>query len=81
MAVFCITDFISGIVCGYPADVLHGRYKLINGSVSYLSHVQYSCNDGYEMVGRARLVCDIDERWNGPPPRCDGEPMRLKNLK
>ncbi|XP_026315210.1 CUB and sushi domain-containing protein 3 isoform X2 [Hyposmocoma kahamanoa] len=59
------------IVCGYPADVLHGRYKLINGSVSYLSHVQYSCDDGYEMVGRARLVCDIDERWNGPPPRCD----------
>lgn len=23
------------------------------------------------MVGRARLVCDIDERWNGPPPRCE----------
>ena len=25
-------------------------------------------------VGRARLTCDIDERWNGPPPRC--EPVR-----
>ena len=25
-------------------------------------------------VGRARLTCDIDERWNGPPPRC--EPIR-----
>ena len=24
--------------------------------------------------GRARLTCDIDERWNGPPPRC--EPIR-----
>ncbi|XP_049885104.1 uncharacterized protein LOC126380042 isoform X2 [Pectinophora gossypiella] len=59
------------IVCGYPADIAHGSYKLLNGSVSYLSHVQYSCADGYEMTGRARLVCDIDERWNGPPPRCD----------
>ncbi|KAJ2954068.1 hypothetical protein O0L34_g2282 [Tuta absoluta] len=59
------------IVCGFPAEIPHGSYKLINGSVSYLSHVQYSCADGYEMVGRARLVCDIDERWNGPPPRCD----------
>lgn len=19
------------------------------------------------------LTCDIDERWNGPPPRCDGK--------
>lgn len=26
------------------------------------------------MTGRARLTCDIDERWNGPPPRC--EPVR-----
>ncbi|KAL4717679.1 hypothetical protein ACJJTC_000828 [Scirpophaga incertulas] len=59
------------IECGYPAEIVHGSYELINGSVSYLSHVQYSCNVGHEMVGRARLVCDIDERWNGPPPRCD----------
>jgi len=22
-------------------------------------------------AGRARLTCDIDERWNGPPPRCE----------
>ncbi|XP_075990740.1 uncharacterized protein LOC142986246 isoform X3 [Anticarsia gemmatalis] len=59
------------IECGFPAEIPHGTYELINGSVSYLSHVQYSCKAGYEMVGRSRLVCDIDERWNGPPPRCD----------
>lgn len=23
------------------------------------------------MLGRAMLTCDIDERWNGPPPRCE----------
>lgn len=23
------------------------------------------------IAGRARLTCDIDERWNGPPPRCE----------
>lgn len=59
------------IECGFPAEIAHGSYDLINGSVSYLSHVQYSCDAGYEMVGRARLICDIDERWNGPPPRCE----------
>ena len=23
------------------------------------------------MVGRSELMCDIDEKWNGPPPRCE----------
>ncbi|CAK1553966.1 unnamed protein product [Leptosia nina] len=59
------------IDCGFPAAVAHGSYDLINKSVSYLSQVQYVCEPGYEMVGRSRLVCDIDQRWNGPPPRCD----------
>ena len=25
------------------------------------------------MVGRSELICDVDGRWNGPPPRCEGE--------
>lgn len=30
------------------------------------------------MIGRAMLTCDIDERWNGPPPRC--EPIECDEL-
>lgn len=30
------------------------------------------------MIGRAMLSCDIDERWNGPPPRC--EPIECNEL-
>ncbi|KAJ8924654.1 hypothetical protein NQ315_000805, partial [Exocentrus adspersus] len=59
------------IQCGYPADIANGEYTLVNDSVGYLSRVVYSCDDGYEMIGRAQLACDIDERWNGPPPRCE----------
>ncbi|XP_020284690.1 uncharacterized protein LOC109855186 isoform X2 [Pseudomyrmex gracilis] len=59
------------IECGYPASIKHGGYTLINNTVNYLSQVLYSCEEGYEMTGRARLTCDIDERWNGPPPRCE----------
>ncbi|KAL7307253.1 hypothetical protein TKK_0000450 [Trichogramma kaykai] len=62
------------IECGYPANIKHGGYTLINDTVTYLSQVLYSCEEGFEMTGRARLTCDIDERWNGPPPRC--EPIR-----
>uniref|UniRef100_A0A182Q7A8 Sushi, von Willebrand factor type A, EGF and pentraxin domain-containing protein 1 n=1 Tax=Anopheles farauti TaxID=69004 RepID=A0A182Q7A8_9DIPT len=59
------------IECGLPASIPHGTYDLINGTVGYLSTVMYRCGEGYEMVGRAVLICDIDERWNGPPPRCE----------
>lgn len=59
------------IQCGYPADIANGDYVLVNDSVGYLSRVIYSCDQGFEMIGRAQLACDIDERWNGPPPRCE----------
>lgn len=59
------------IQCGYPANIQNGSYQLVNGSVGYLSHVIYECDPGYEILGRSELICDIDERWNGPPPKCD----------
>lgn len=33
------------------------------------------------MLGRAMLTCDIDERWNGPPPRCESESPLSVNLR
>ncbi|XP_076320035.1 uncharacterized protein LOC143230409 [Tachypleus tridentatus] len=60
--------------CGPPATISHGGYKLVNRTRYYLSGVQYFCDEGYVLVGRGFLVCDVDERWNGPPPRC--EPIR-----
>ncbi|XP_063240825.1 sushi, von Willebrand factor type A, EGF and pentraxin domain-containing protein 1 isoform X2 [Bacillus rossius redtenbacheri] len=69
------------IECGFPAEIPNGFYQLVNGTVGYLSQVVYSCEEGYEMTGRAQLMCDIDERWNGPPPRCQpvecGEPPAI----
>ncbi|KAH8295588.1 hypothetical protein KR018_006710, partial [Drosophila ironensis] len=59
------------IECGLPASIAHGSYNLLNNTVGYLSLVKYACEEGYEMIGRALLTCDFDERWNGPPPRCE----------
>jgi hypothetical protein len=50
---------------------------LTNNTRSYLSGVNYSCKEGFVLVGRGQLVCDVDERWNGPPPRC--EPVLCPN--
>ncbi|XP_018327254.1 uncharacterized protein LOC108738356 [Agrilus planipennis] len=71
------------ISCGYPADIPNGEYVLVNDSVGYLSRVIYRCFEGFQMVGRAQLACDIDEKWNGPPPRCIGivceRPLEIEN--
>lgn len=77
---YLISFFIDylDIECGLPASIVHGSYDLVNGSVGYLSTVIYKCHEGYEMIGRAMLTCDIDERWNGPPPRC--EPIECEEL-
>ncbi|XP_030078880.1 uncharacterized protein LOC111598148 isoform X1 [Drosophila hydei] len=66
------------IECGLPASIAHGSYGLLNGTVGYLSLVKYACDEGYEMIGRALLTCDFDERWNGPPPRCESKSWRAK---
>jgi len=57
--------------CGPPAQVPNGHYTLINGTRGYQSMVRYSCEEGHVMVGRSDLMCDIDQKWNGPPPRCE----------
>lgn len=57
--------------CGMPAPIRHGGYTLLNTTRHYLSVVHYQCEPGFKLIGRPELVCDIDERWNGPPPRCE----------
>ncbi|CAG0879193.1 unnamed protein product [Cyprideis torosa] len=59
------------IECGLPAPIPHGNYELVNGSRTYLNMVVYRCDEGFNLVGRAELTCDVDRRWNGPPPRCE----------
>jgi len=80
MNYYCI--FID-LECGLPAQVPNGQYTLINGTRGYQSTVRYECEEGHVMVGRNDLMCDIDQKWNGPPPRCETlvcpEPPQILN--
>ncbi|XP_065220513.1 uncharacterized protein LOC135845675 isoform X1 [Planococcus citri] len=71
------------VQCGYPAEIPNGDYRLVNGTVNYLSQVVYTCNEGFQLQGRAELTCDLDERWDGPPPKCVAakcpEPAEIEN--
>ena len=46
---------------------------MLNGTRHHKSIVRYQCEENYKLIGRSELECDIDERWNGPPPRCERE--------
>lgn len=58
------------IDCDRPASISYGSFKLINETTTYNSVVKYACNPGYEIKGKNVLKCDMDGRWNGPPPNC-----------
>ena len=65
-----------------PADIVNGRLEFINGTRQFKSIIKYHCNPGYVLVGRNELMCDVDQRWNGPPPRCEpiycDEPQQIR---
>ena len=52
-----------------PADIVNGNLMFVNGTRQFKSVIEYTCDPGYLLVGRNQLMCDVDQRWNGPPPR------------
>ena len=61
----------------------HKKIALVTRHGGFQSMVEYVCESGYVAVGRTNLMCDVDERWDGPPPRCDPvycpEPKPIRN--
>merc|ERR1719422_801007 len=53
-----------------------------NGTRQFKSLISYKCDTGHVLVGRSELMCDVDQRWNGPPPRCEPvyceEPQQIR---
>merc|ERR1719461_1721933 len=66
-----------------PAEIPNAQMYFVNGTRGFQSLVSYQCDPGFVPVGRTTLMCDVDERWNGPPPRCDPvfceEPQSIRN--
>jgi len=69
--------------CGLPAEVEKAELTFVNGTRRFGSLIRYDCHPGYVAVGRAVLMCDVDERWDGPPPRCEPvycqEPPKIRH--
>ena len=49
----------------------------MNGNViiigtTYLSETDYSCEEGFAVVGPTTRVCQDDGQWSGMEPHCEG---------
>ncbi|CAH6789700.1 Cd46 [Phodopus roborovskii] len=74
------------VECIKLQDPSFGHVHYIDGRVSWGSRAQFSCVEGYYLVGMSVLHCVLkgnDAYWNGPSPRCEKiyclPPPKIKN--
>ncbi|KAI8506624.1 Leucine-rich repeat-containing protein 15 [Branchiostoma belcheri] len=57
------------ICCDNTTDIMNGRVNATDGYCSG-NDIQFSCNPGYELVGRSEATCQEDGNWNRDIPTC-----------
>ncbi|XP_043572595.1 membrane cofactor protein-like isoform X2 [Chiloscyllium plagiosum] len=59
------------ITCSDLAPIGNGKAPVPSGdSWTYGMVAEYSCNDGYSLIGTAALTCQADGTWDKDPPDC-----------
>uniref|UniRef100_A0A8C4U143 Sushi domain-containing protein n=1 Tax=Falco tinnunculus TaxID=100819 RepID=A0A8C4U143_FALTI len=65
-------------LCPPPPGIANGKHS---GQLSDThlpgSTVQYSCRDGYSLVGNTSISCTAEGTWSRPQPRCEGPTGRM----
>ncbi|XP_070252747.1 complement receptor type 1 isoform X2 [Myotis yumanensis] len=59
-------------VCKTPADLMHGMLH-IDTDINLGSRINYSCNEGYQLIGHSSATCIISNNtaiWDTEPPLC-----------
>lgn len=57
--------------CGTPAQVHKGSFRLLNGTTTYGSIAQFSCEPDYWLDGAEVLTCNRDGKWSHDTPSCE----------
>ena len=61
-----------GVNCGSLEDIDNGDVS-INPDTRFQSAATYSCNAGFQLVGRSQRQCQADATWSGSEPSCVGK--------
>lgn len=80
------TNPFAGVVgqqedCEQPIQIVNGQVSISVDDERDVVAAKYSCDYGYELVGEAEIVCDLDtESWQSKPPICRKSKCFVKNL-
>ncbi|XP_040263440.1 complement factor H-like [Bufo bufo] len=58
--------------CGHPGDTPFGTFELIEGDeLVFGAVVEYTCDEGYQMVSKHKTRVCSDIGWTNEPPHCE----------
>ena len=67
------------ISCPDLSNPDNGVVQFSSGTV-FQSVAEYSCDDGYQIIGTSSLTCQANAQWSDSPPHCESKPNILYNL-
>lgn len=56
------------IRCGYVGSISNGNVTVTKSS--YNGTASFRCDMGYEMIGEAKRICQLNGKWSGSNPEC-----------
>ncbi|KAJ8682121.1 hypothetical protein QAD02_017913 [Eretmocerus hayati] len=57
--------------CGLPTQPNHGSARLLNGTTTVASWVEFTCDEDYWLDGEAKQYCTKEAKWSHQTPRCE----------
>uniref|UniRef100_A0A8D0F6Y0 Sushi domain-containing protein n=1 Tax=Strix occidentalis caurina TaxID=311401 RepID=A0A8D0F6Y0_STROC len=78
VSLICLSFSFAEVTCPPPPGIANGNHSG-QPSDSHLpgSAVQYSCRDGYSLIGNASISCTAEGTWSRPRPRCEAPNQTL----
>ena len=61
------------IDCGRPSTVDNGVSRLLNGTTTFRSALEYQCAEDYWLVGAKHRYCQENGYWSDEDPYCQSE--------
>ncbi|XP_051804582.1 complement decay-accelerating factor isoform X2 [Acanthochromis polyacanthus] len=61
------------VTCPKPPEVTNGRISWDAQNLpKYGEIIQYTCDEGYTLIGESSIVCSATGKYNSQPPECKG---------
>ena len=72
---WALTLLLYSVVCPSLNDPANGN---VNVSGDFFGQTaEYTCNNGFNLIGDSIVTCGLDGQWSGNPPVCEGKHLTV----